>query len=215
MESYFLLFLLVFIISLILLTDCSGQENFEASFEKAAGKMTDDPSVPSLIPHIAADGTVRKVQGGFSNPGKAANKLSEIDANLQKLVSYIKNKFPSHAVTQNLAKRYNGQNIFEGVPNNEQSLTSYTTNKEVMGFCLRKKNTPSNVYNDLNLIMFVAIHELAHMGSFTIGHGSEFWRNFRWLLERAIEIGIYRAVNYSVRPVEYCGLKVDYNPLFS
>ena len=34
-------------------------------------------------------------------------------------------------------------------------------------------------------------------------------------VERAIEIGIYRAVNYSVRPVEYCGLKVDYNPLFS
>ena len=40
--------------------------------------------------------------------------------------------------------------------------------------------------------MFVAIHELAHIASETIGHNDEFWNNFKFLLDNAVEIKIYK-----------------------
>ena len=36
--------------------------------------------------------------------------------------------------------------------------------------------------------MFVAIHEIAHIMTKSIGHKPEFWNNFKFLLENAKEI---------------------------
>ena len=148
------------------------------------------------------------------NPKKAASLLAEIDKRNRALIDYIREKHPDHPVTQLLVKRYKSEHIYEGLPDNDKNLTSYTSNKEIIGYCLRKKDRPDAVYNDLNMMAFVSIHEMAHMGSFTVGHNAEFWKNFKWLLERAVEIGIYSPVNYRQNPREYCGLHVDHNPLF-
>ena len=36
--------------------------------------------------------------------------------------------------------------------------------------------------------MFVALHELAHVMSSSIGHTEEFWDNFRYLLKKLLKL---------------------------
>jgi predicted metal-dependent hydrolase len=85
--------------------------------------------------------------------------------------------------------------------------TSYCINKgEELVFCLRSKLT--NKLHDINLLMYVAVHELAHTACPETGHTPLFNKIFRFLLERAIEIGLYTKVDYSKYPVEYCGMKL-------
>ena len=54
--------------------------------------------------------------------------------------------------------------------------------------------------------MYVAIHELAHIGCHEIGHTDLFKKIFAFYLEVAIELGIYKHVDYEIDPVEYCGM---------
>ena len=67
---------------------------------------------------------------------------------------------------------------------------------------------------DINTLTFVAVHELAHLMTSSIGHKKEFWDNFTFMLEYATEAGLYEAVDYSKKPSEYCGLTIDSNPLY-
>ena len=62
--------------------------------------------------------------------------------------------------------------------------------------------------------MFVAIHELAHIASETVGHNDEFWNNFKFLLDNAVEIKIYSPVDYKKNNIEYCGMKITDNPYY-
>jgi predicted metal-dependent hydrolase len=57
-------------------------------------------------------------------------------------------------------------------------------------------------------MMFVAIHELAHIASNGIGHDKEFYENFKWLLEEANQIGIYKRENFNDKPQMYCGINI-------
>ena len=66
---------------------------------------------------------------------------------------------------------------------------------------------------DTNTMMFVAIHELAHLMTKSIGHTPEFWNNMKYLLQKAIKIGIYTAVDYKSKPVPYCGTTITDSPL--
>jgi predicted metal-dependent hydrolase len=67
---------------------------------------------------------------------------------------------------------------------------------------------------DKNTLTFVSIHELAHTMSESIGHKKEFWKNFKFLLENAVRIHIYKAINYSKTPISYCGMTIDESPLY-
>ena len=66
---------------------------------------------------------------------------------------------------------------------------------------------------DINTMMFVAIHELAHIMTKSVGHTPEFWDNMRFLLEEAIKINIYKKQDFSRNPVEYCGTQITDSPL--
>ena len=61
---------------------------------------------------------------------------------------------------------------------------------------------------------FVAIHELSHVMSIDIGHGDEFWTNFKFLLENAEKAGIYKNIDYKETPQTYCGMEITDNPYF-
>ena len=67
--------------------------------------------------------------------------------------------------------------------------------------------------HDKNLIMFVIIHELAHLASDTYGHNEEFMRNFRFLLQNALDMGYYQYINFMRSPKEYCGMQITSSPL--
>lgn len=93
--------------------------------------------------------------------------------------------------------------VYETDP--KSNLTSYSVNKgEELSFCLKSKK--SGELHDINLIMYVAIHEMAHIACPEIGHGELFKKIFRKLAEEAIKIGVYKKVNFSNNPVEYCGM---------
>ena len=100
----------------------------------------------------------------------------------------------------------------EEAPNDDGS--SYTINKgELMALCLRHKNN-DHTFHDHNTLQFVMIHEMAHIASISEGHNQEFINNFRFLLREAKSFGNYEPVNYSNKPINYCGIKVTNNPYF-
>ena len=61
--------------------------------------------------------------------------------------------------------------------------------------------------------MFVALHELAHVCTISIGHKDEFWENFKWILANAVQFKTYEHVNYNKHPQKYCKIKITDNPL--
>ena len=63
--------------------------------------------------------------------------------------------------------------------------------------------------------MFVAIHEMAHITTVSIGHNKEFWDNFKYLLIKAKECKIYDPVDYSKNKTDYCGMTISDNPYFT
>ena len=96
--------------------------------------------------------------------------------------------------------------------NIDSEFTSYSVNKgEEIVFCLRCKKTKD--LHKLNLIMYVAIHEMAHTACSEIGHTPLFNKIFKFLLQNAIKFNIYYYENYNVNPVEYCGMTLYTNIL--
>ncbi len=142
---------------------------------------------------------------------EAADRLAEIRKKLliikKKCISRLpKNK--KFAISQ--LKNFTADNIGEKIDNSDS--TAYSVNKgEQIIFCLRSRNS-ENILHDINLLMFVAIHELAHVITETIGHTEEFKENNIWLLEQAIELGLYKKHNFNDKPKEYCGLNITNQP---
>ena len=111
-----------------------------------------------------------------------------------------------------LIGRFQPDNISESTPNNK--YTSYSVNKgQKIVFCLRAKGKPVETLVEDNIIMFVALHELAHIMTVSVGHTEEFWENFRVLLRVAIKLKLYQDQDYASKPVDYCGTKITDTPL--
>lgn len=110
-----------------------------------------------------------------------------------------------------LVRRFNPDRISEG--NDDVRYTTYTLNKgEKIVFCLRARDEDDRVH-DLDMMTFVAIHELAHIASATEHHTPEFQANFAWLLRNAVACGVYTYEDFKARPRRYCGIDVTDTPL--
>ena len=81
------------------------------------------------------------------------------------------------------------------------------------GFLNRDKKDNSKLI-DINTLSFVAIHELSHVMTKSIGHNSEFWENFKFLLQEAKIAGIHDPIDYKKKPEEYCSMKISDNPYY-
>ena len=141
---------------------------------------------------------------------EAADNLATIRKNLVMLVQELKNKNQNNVDVERMVNNFNPDNITEATKNNK--YTSYSINKgEKIVFCLRSRDE-TNKLVDINIMMFVALHELAHTMTKSIGHTEEFWNNFRILLRNAQNLGIYKRVDYDKNPVDYCGTKITNDP---
>lgn len=127
-------------------------------------------------------------------------------------------------IARRLLDRYDRDQLVESSPNNPGGDTSYTLNKgRLLALCIREKD-PAGIgspdvqdIHDLDTLWFVTVHELAHLGVDSIGHPPEFWSAFKFLLTECADAGLTPAggwPDYGRAPILYCGLKVDYNPLF-
>ncbi len=144
------------------------------------------------------------------NKQRSAELLSEIKVRLKKLIKYCAKKHPQNNNVKLMNSRFQPERVKETGMN--ETGTSYTINKSDLHLCLRDKK--SNDLHGINILMFVSIHELAHVMSSSYGHNEEFSKNFIFLLNNAKQIGVYNPVNYSQSPQTFCGIQVDNSPLF-
>lgn len=140
----------------------------------------------------------------------AADKLAKIELFISDFLSHLNNNYPDDERTIRLNKRLDRLNIQESEI--DDNTTSYTVNKgEIISVCVRNKD--NDTFHEYQLLLFVIIHELAHVASTSFGHNDEFNENFIWLLNEATNVG-YQPQNYNENPVRYCGLDVKNNPLY-
>jgi predicted metal-dependent hydrolase len=156
----------------------------------------------------ASNGQKVRVNDEIDQQG-SANLLAEIIVRIYKLRNYLKNnkdKYPNQIDCIELLEKNLNEDRTQIYENSTSSdYTSYSVNKgEEIVFCLRSKKT--NKLHDINLMMYVAIHEMAHIGCFEIGHTKLFKEIFAFYLKIAIELDIYKYDNYDENPVEYCGM---------
>jgi hypothetical protein len=76
---------------------------------------------------------------------------------------------------------------------------SYTINKKTVYLCLEDQN--GNYYN-LNILVYVLLHEISHVLCKSIGHNEEFQSIFDKLLKKAEEKGYYDPSQKI--PSDYC-----------
>ncbi len=139
---------------------------------------------------------------------EAANLIAQIREKLVLLVQHLIKSFPNEDRTEQLKTNFKPDNIKEGI--DDPNYTSYSINKgEQIVLCLRTNNK----LMDLNTMMFVVLHELSHICTKSVGHTPEFWENFKWILEEAINTGIYKKQEFKLNNVEYCGITITNSPL--
>ena len=186
-------------------------------------KLAEPFTVSEAVNVSAFDGRSYKVQPGHENPREAADKLARINEKIMRLLAHLERKYatasPSrgrHEATRMLRMRYRPDRIVENSPNNPENDTSYVEDKgAVFAICLRDKRSPGgNKFHSDEVLTFVVLHELAHIGIPQIQHVTRFWQAFKWLLEEAVELGIIEQVDYRRVPEFYCSIDINYNPLY-
>jgi hypothetical protein len=148
----------------------------------------------------------------------AANLLAQIEERLYKIrdhcISNIDN--PDYDTYRKyfvrLKKKFhrNRTQIYENTT--KKGSTSYSVNKgEELVFCIRHRKKNKKKLHNINTVMYVAIHELAHIACPEIGHTPLFNQIFRFLLNVGIEIGVYTHEKYRKTRPEYCGMTLNTN----
>ena len=142
----------------------------------------------------------------------AANLLATVTEKCKKMVNYLKQKYPDDERVKRLVEGFNPQKVSETLPTSE--LTAYSENKgEKIAFCLNTTKNGDKLI-DINTLTFVALHELSHIMTQSVGHKQEFWENFKFVLENAKEANIYQPIDYKKNPKEYCGMTINDNPYY-
>lgn len=114
-----------------------------------------------------------------------------------------KPKGPPHPIIQKISQNFSLiKPEYRDIPI-YQGDSSYTENKNVITLCLKDPDHKS--YYDMNTLMYVALHELAHVITTTIGHDENFKKNFSKLLIKAERLGLYNP-NIPL-PKKYCGVE--------
>jgi len=183
---------------------------------------------------VSAGDEEYRVHGDYPNNKEAARVLSILNKRLIEFLRYLKKKYQintqygdqpyqveiggpnkelRHGIIQRILQNYNPEAIIENDPK-DSTDTSYTVAKgKELHICLRNKNDPNKLHNP-NDMMFVLLHEISHMGNKGWHHLLDFWTAFKFVLHEARTSGVHYPVNYAAKPINYCGLDVNYSPYF-
>jgi hypothetical protein len=143
----------------------------------------------------------------------AADRLAHVNNNLNKLVNHLSKKYPENDNVQRLINGYNPKKIYETLPTSE--FTAYSENKgEKLAFCLDTEKNSKGRLIDMNTLMYVALHEVSHIATKSVGHTDEFWSNFKFMITEAKAINIYNPIDYKKDPARYCGMNISDNPYY-
>ena len=143
----------------------------------------------------------------------AVDLLAKTTMKCKQLVQYMHKKYPDKDNVKRLVDGFNPQKVMETLPTS--SYTAYSENKgEKIAFCLGSDKKDLDNLIDQNTLMFVALHELSHLATKTIGHDETFWKNFKFILQESEKIGIYKPINYKSTATSYCGTTIRDNPYY-
>jgi hypothetical protein len=145
----------------------------------------------------------------------AADLLAKLRKRLVDLCNILEKKYPDKQQVQLMVKNFreDPHRFIEATPDAEH--TSYSVNKgESIHLCLRQREGPDESLVNENVMTFVALHELAHVCTESVGHGPDFWNNFGWLLKEAESANIYKYTDFSAHPVSYCGVYITDSPRY-
>jgi len=191
-----------------------------------------DPAMRSSESICVGDATqCFRVQAAYAKDGGrlAARRLQEVDKRIKKLISYMRTR-PQNGRTKILRKiesRYDSNSLVEVPPDNPENDTAYAVGKgDVIGLCLRERNPRESGELDhhdlvpLNTLMFVALHELTHLGCDAEGasgddHPPAFWKAFKIILKDAEKADTIFLIDYAKNPARYCGVTINYSPAFN
>lgn len=142
------------------------------------------------------------------NKREAADVLARLNEKLVRLVRHVMAKHgKQNPGVVRLYRNFDPNNVSEG--GIEHGYTSFSVNKgEKIVMCVRQKDR-ENTFVDENLLVYVAVHELAHLMTRDVGHSNSFWDNFKFLLKEAVSIGIYEKIDYARNPKDYCGIRIS------
>lgn len=111
--------------------------------------------------------------------------MLEDDPHLHNIKALLIEAFPDDPDIQGL-KLYKGDK-------------SYTLNKEKIFLCMKDEN---GEYYNTNMLIYVLLHEIAHVKNHTVGHDENFQRIFDGLLKEAKKRKVY---DDTIPPVSnYC-----------
>ena len=144
---------------------------------------------------------------------QAADRLASVRERLCRLRKNLEQTHMDKPFVAQLVQNFHctADQFSESTP--EAVHTSYTVDKEKVFMCLRQRNAAEELVSE-NIVTFVALHEMAHVGTASIGHTPEFWNNFAWLLKQAEAMGVYEYTDFAAHPVEYCGVHITDSPVY-
>ena len=148
-----------------------------------------------------------------ANSQSAVELLASTREKMIALVEYLKANYGQDDRVKRLVDNFDSTQISEILPTSK--YTAYNVGKgRNFAFCLNKKKEDNEHLIDPHTLMFVAIHELAHVATLSYSHNEEFWITFKYLLTKADECNIHKPVNYHNEHMEYCGMTIKENPYF-
>jgi len=162
----------------------------------------------------SVDGQTYRVRD-MPDKQQAADTMARIRIKMNKLKLHLEGTFPDKPQVKQLTRNFtaSANRFCESTPDAEH--TSYSVNKgEAVHFCLRQREDGDESLVEEDVVIFVAIHEMGHMVTETIGHGPDFWNNFAWLLKQAEEANIYHYQDFKSHPVPYCGISITDSPAY-
>lgn len=142
---------------------------------------------------------------------QACDLLGKTHQTLKKVCILLEKEHPDDERVKRLVQRFPYCTLQES--DGKGSQTSYSINKgEKIVLCVRSKDG-TNKLVDENLLLFVALHELSHIMTLSIGHTDEFWDNFKFVLKVCQDNNMYKCIDFKVDPKKYCGISVTSSPL--
>jgi hypothetical protein len=193
-----------------------GTPNLQDLFKKTMASLSGSSSnqYPLVSVTSSVDGRTYKVRD-MPDKEEAANLMARVRAKIMRLYTYVSQKFPNKPQIKQLNKNFtpDPSRFEESTPDAQH--TSYSVNKgEKVHLCLRQREGNNEALVSENIMVFVSLHEMAHVVTPSLGHGPDFWNNFAWLLKQAEEIKIYSYQDFKAHPVSYCGLNITDSPTY-
>jgi hypothetical protein len=190
------------------------QNLFSSAMDRLKTASALGQQYPLVEVKSTVDGRTYKVRD-MPDKQQAANLLANVRQKIQRLYLSAKEKFPNKPQVRQWVQNFtpDSNRFLEATPDADH--TSYSVNKgEKIHLCLRQRQGPNESLVNENVMVFVALHEMAHVITPSVGHGPDFWNNFGWLLKQAESIGVYQYQDFKSHPVSYCGMNITDSPSY-